>query len=237
MHPDDVVGAAQIGEGLGELGWQLRLRVAERRDDEQARRATGSREVAEEEQRRRVGPVAVLEHQQERTFSAHAGEQLGDRRVEAVALGVRVGLGRRRQLADPRRQVAHEPDELAAATAERRSELLRVDGPDELVEGVDERSVRRANHRVAGAGEHEHSLGRRLGGQLPHEPALARSGLAAEQHDTPALALAPRDQRPQLLELDHAADERERRGWTERTGECLHMTPLRTIVRSDHARP
>ncbi len=48
--------------------------------------------MTQEQQRRQVGPVPVLEHEEKRMASAHAGKEIGNRRVEAVAL--RIGVGR-----------------------------------------------------------------------------------------------------------------------------------------------
>ena len=65
------------------------LGVAEGGEQQQRAPAGGAREVAQEQQRRRVGPVPVLEHEQHRPPAADAGEQVGHRRVQPVALGVR----------------------------------------------------------------------------------------------------------------------------------------------------
>ena len=117
-QPDDVVGAAQVGErlrdGLGDVG----LGVAEGGEQEHARVAGGARQVAQEQERRGVGPVAVLEDEQHRA-GAEPHEQVGHRRVQTMALGVRIGVHRRRQVADARRQIGEQPGELAARRAQR----------------------------------------------------------------------------------------------------------------------
>ena len=84
-------------------------------------------------------------------------------------------------------EIGQEPRELPA---ERGGEV-GAEGADELVERLDERPVGRVQHRVAGAIEHERPVLRRAGGELAHEPALARAGLAAEQHDAAVLAVRP----------------------------------------------
>ena len=63
-EPDDVV-AAQVGEGLGEYGRDVRLRVPERRE-QQDRGAAGPGQMAQQQQRGPVRPVQVLEHEQRR---------------------------------------------------------------------------------------------------------------------------------------------------------------------------
>ena len=68
----------------------------------------------------------------------------------------------------------------------------------------------------------EDAVGRGLGGEFAHQPALARARFAADQDDPAPFALGPRQQRPQGVQLGRAADERKRRDETERAGEFLH---------------
>ena len=92
-QPHDVLGAAQVGERLGQRARHLGLGVAEGRDQQQPRLGGRARQVAQQQQRRGVGPVDILEQQQQRPLPAGLGQQRGDRRVQAVALGVGVGVG------------------------------------------------------------------------------------------------------------------------------------------------
>ncbi len=61
--------------------------------------------MTQEEERRGVRPVGVLEHEQDRPAATDVGKQAGYRRVEAVALGVGIGLDRRRKLTDQSGQI------------------------------------------------------------------------------------------------------------------------------------
>ena len=142
--------------------------------------------------------------------------------MQPVALGVGVGPDRGRETADPGAEVGKQPGELAAAGAERGAQLVGLGGPRELVERLDEGPVGRAHLRVAGAVEDERAVVRRLGGELAHEPALARAGLAAQQDHAAALPVGARHERAESFQLGGAADEREGRGETERTGEARH---------------
>ena len=165
--------------------------------------------MAQEQQRRRVGPVAVLEHEQHRPPAADACEQVGDRRVEAMALGVRIGLDRLAELADQGRQIRRQPGQLARAGAERGAQLCHIDDPQEAVERLDEGPVGRAHDRVAGAVEDERPIRRDAGGELARQAALAGTGLTGEQQRR----AGPRPRRaaagvPQLLQLGGTADER-----------------------------
>jgi hypothetical protein len=49
-----------------------------------------------------------------------------------------------------------------------------------MLEGGEERSVRRTHDRVTPAGQDEDAVSRRLVGELPNEAALSDAGLATE---------------------------------------------------------
>jgi hypothetical protein len=74
VQPHRVLGPSQVGEGVGEVGRHLGVRVAERREQQRARARAGAREVAQEEQRRHVRPVAVLEDEDDRLAAGDAGQ-------------------------------------------------------------------------------------------------------------------------------------------------------------------
>ena len=218
----DVLGAAQVGQRLAQ-----RLRhvgVAEGGQHQQARAGAAARQVPQQAERRPVGPVRVLEHEQHRAVLADPRQQVGDRGVQAVADRVRVGVGRFAP------ELGQQARELAAGRPERGPQLLGVDDAYEVVERLHEGAVGRAHDRVAGAVEHQRAA---LGGlcrELAHEPALARAGLAADQHDPPAVVGAPRQQGAQRVQLVLAPDEGERGRQAQRSRK-RHGS---TIVRSDY---
>ena len=90
---------------LGNLGFG----VAERGDHQRLRLRRAVREVAQEQQRRSVGPVSILDHQHERRTPARRRQQLRDRGVQAMTLGIRIGRERRGQLPREQRQIGEEP--------------------------------------------------------------------------------------------------------------------------------
>ena len=216
-QPHDVV-PAQVGERLRERLRHVGLGVAEGGEQEHARRP-GPDEMAQEVERRGVGPVAVLEHEQRRPAPGDAREHVGDRRVEPVALRVGVGVGRAWTLGGARRQLGQEARESFAPA---HAQLVGAHRPRQLAERLDERPVRRVNHGVAGAVEHERAVARGLGGELAHEPALAGAGLAADQDRPAAFPGGARHEQAQPLELGGTPDERERRGDAERTEQVRH---------------
>ena len=81
----------------------------------------GARQMAQEKQRRRVGPVPVLDHEQRGPTAREVDEQVGYGRVQPMALGVRIGIDGRRQVADPHGEIRKETRQFAAAGAERGS--------------------------------------------------------------------------------------------------------------------
>jgi hypothetical protein len=228
---DDVLGSAEIGERLRERARHVGLAVAERGQQEQARITAGPSEVPEEQQGRSVGPVSVLDDQKHGTHFGDSRQELRDRRVQAMALGVGVCLDGWRQLAGALGQMREQPRELTASHAERRTQLVRLDRPRQAVERLHERTVRSAHHLVAGAVQDEHAGARRVDCELAHEPALAGAGLAADEDDAALLAGGRGHERAEELELGRASDERRGRRETERAEEIGHHT---TIVRPDY---
>ena len=192
-QPHDLFGAAQVGEQLRQRVGQVGLGVAERGHQQQARAPAGARQVPQQAERGGVGPVRVLEHEQHGAVEAGPLEQRGDCRVQAVALGVRVG-GRR---------------------------SLRAARP-QITQRLDEGLVWRTHDRVARAVEDERPAPGRLGRELAHEPALAGPRLAAQQRDPPPFALRPRDQRLQRDQLALASHEREPRREAQRARQRAH---------------
>ena len=178
--------------------------------------------------------MGVLDHEHDRAVAPQDLEQARDGRVKAVALGVGIAGDRRcpRRLG---RKGRHQAPELRGTGPERGGQLAGVDDVGQSLERLGKRAVRRLHDRVARAVGDERAVGRRIGRELTYQPALARAGLPAEQHDPQALPRRPREQRPQLLQLGRAADERKRRGKAKRSWQVVHVcAPATTIVRSDH---
>ena len=61
-----------------------------------------------------------------------------------------------------------------------------------------------------------------LGGELAHQPALARTGFSTEQDDSEALTRGAGQQRAKLLELRGSPDEWKRGGETKRGRQVVH---------------
>jgi hypothetical protein len=179
--------------------------------------------------------VTVLEYQQHRPAATDVGKQVGYRRVEAVALGVGIGLDRRRKLADQSGQSGQQPRQLAAARAERGSQLLGLNHPCQAIERLDEGPERRPHHGVAGAIENKHPFRCRLAGELARQATLPDTRLARQKGHPAALAVGSRHQGLELLQLALAADKRGSRGRAKRVRKLPDLSVHgRTIVSPDH---
>ena len=235
-HPHDVLGAAQVGKRLRELLRHVGLGVAEGHEEEQPGAPGRARQVPQEQERGNVGPVPVLEHQQHRPLAAGPGQQVGDRRVEAMALRIGVGLDRLRQLADQGGQVGQQSGQLAATGADRGSQLIDLGYPHQPIEHLDEGPVGRLHHGVAAAVEDQRPVDCGLAGELTCQAALAGTRLAGEQRHPAALARGLWDQAPKLLQLGRAADERGGRSRAERAREVRGLSfHGKKIVNFDHS--
>ena len=163
--------------------------------------------------------MGVLEHEQQRPAPGRIHEELGDGVVQAVALGVLVGDHRFGQVADEGGEVGNQAPELAAAGAQVSPQVLGIRDPGQMVERLRDGLVGEAHDRVARAVQHQHPVRGGVLGELPHEPALARPGLSADEGDAPALTACARQERAQERQLPGTADERKRRREPEGSGE------------------
>jgi len=76
--------------------------------------------------------------------------------------------------------------------------------------------------RIARAVQDQRTVSGGVGGELAHQAALAGSRLPADQDYTPTFAFGPGEERPELLQLGRATDERKRRGDPKRGRKIVH---------------
>ena len=99
-------------------------------------------EEPEQLQARLVGPVQVVEHEDDRTLLTRLLEQSHRGRTEEVTLGVRVaGLGWR-ELAQTATEGGHHASQLAAVVGHMGAQLLLVGVGHQVGQGLLEREVR-----------------------------------------------------------------------------------------------
>ena len=149
--------------------------AARERDDEAARRRP-PQHVREHLDRRLVGPVQVVEHQQQPAPGRQPLEQAGDGPVRAEPpRAVRPPLERREDGAEIRRRLAGDA-----------REARRVEAGEVLVERVDQDPERQVDLVLGGAAlEHEHLALVGAPAQLVEQAGLADAGLAGELEERP----------------------------------------------------
>ena len=175
------------------------LDVAKGRHEQHPRLASRNARGGAQLERRGVGPVDVLEHEQERRLGADADEQVGDGRVKPVALGVGVRGRHARQLADSLLEAGHETGQLSGSLTEVPAQDSGSVWATRWSSAVANGPCGDPDHAVAVAVEDDRALGRDLVRQLAHEPALPGPGLPRDERCTASLPGGPRQQRPQCV--------------------------------------
>ena len=172
VHARRAPAALQLGEDGDERVSPVQLVGPERRHDRRPAAPEPAREVGQELEARPVGPVNVLEHEDQ--APGRSIEQFADRLVHATtAHGVRRRMARRGIRQQRRQHRGRRAEHLAGAVAQ----CL-----DEPAEPVDERRVRQDVGAQLDAGANRrHGAGRRARHQLRHETALADARLSANQ--------------------------------------------------------
>ncbi len=206
----EVAVAGQAHQETVELRVRCLRRDALRDEDHHAARALVAQDVLEQLDGRGVGPLHVVDHEQDRGDRRLHGEQVGDGLEQQVALHVgrrALGAHRRHELRELGQQHGHRAalgdDPLPSPRRQ------RVEGrPQRLHEGLErhDRVLRGASPQHGGA------LGLQRGGEVAGERRLARPGLP--HHDGEARRAAEGGV-PHLAEPPDevgASDERRRRG-------------------------
>ena len=182
VQPGDTALPAEVGQHVGQRMAAVEVGVAVGGQDEHPHRRDRAQEVAQQEQRRLVGPVQVVEHEDDRGVVRAGGQQVGDGLEQAVALGVGLGLQRLGQAGDPGAELGQQPGELARQGAQLGPQPVGGDrrgvAPQRLREGLEGG----AQLRVAAAPEDGAALVVGDADGLGDQPGLADAGLAGDQH-------------------------------------------------------
>ncbi len=167
-----------------------------------------------------VGPVQVLEDDEQRLIGSEALEQ-AQHRLEQLRSLLGRALGR---LAERGHQSRQQP----AGGAEDRGELLGRGGPGEIAERLDQRRERQAlrSELHAVARQHPHPGRRREPRRLVHEPGLADSRLAGEEHQAGLGGAGRGEQRRELRPLAHPSHHDRR----DRCARRVHPALLTIVV-------
>jgi hypothetical protein len=178
------------------------------REEQQRRGARATSQVQEELNRGDVGPVQVLNPEQDAAgVLRRAGEEGGDGLVQAETLHIRAGC-RRRHVLEVVGCVGQER-QYAGRGADLRVEHFGREGVPVLVERLDEGQVGGEALRVVGAAdEHAHPVRGGPRRELGREARLADSRLTADQDGAPVARARRFEQCSQRFEVGIATYER-----------------------------
>ena len=176
-------------------------------EEHRAPRLRRPHEVAQQLQRRAVGPLQVVEHEQQRRAGGDLRQQRGEGVEQALALDARLGLDRRGR-PDGRAELGQQRGEVGRA----RAEPLRGAGQ----RGAARPAAQHLEHRLVGAGaglveaaeQHDRAVAVDGAGELRGEPRLADPRVAGEQDEPPLVADRRVPRLVQRAERLLAADER-----------------------------
>ena len=189
-------------EQRGPLRVFLGLDVAQRGDHEERHRPELPRQELEEQQRSHVGPVQVVDHEEEGTGASRGGERAGDAVEELEARPLGGAVGRRSGLGCAE-QRKHRGD-LLGGSAGRVGRVARERLHDRPVD-------RRSLARVAAPPDRGGAPLARLGGEGGRRPGLPDAGLADEEHEAPLAAARGLELGPEQGALGLATHETIRR--------------------------
>ena len=183
-------------------------------EEHRAPRLRRAQQVAQELEGRAVGPLQVVEHEQQRRAARDLGEQGGERVEQALPLHARVAAERLRRLAQLRQQGG----EVGGARAEplRRHGERGAAGP--AAQHLEDRPVGAGPGLVEAAVEDDGAVAVRGAGELRGEPRLADPGLAGEQDEPPLVADRRVPRAAERGERLAAPDERVLRGGRREAG-------------------
>ena len=217
---------AEVGEERGERMVSGEVGVAIGHDHQHGRRCPADEEVAQHLQRRGVGPLQVVEDDDE-PLSRGVGQQPADRLEEREALAVgHAGGVTARNVGQPATQRGHQPSQDRPVGVDVRGEQVLGGVLDEVGEHLDPRLVRDREPFGAVTEEDRRAVGVQRAGRLRRERGLADARLAGEEGDLGARLFARSPRRvEQEVELLDAAEEAEQPlgGRADHAGRQRHL--------------
>jgi hypothetical protein len=223
-------GADQVAEGGGQPGPGDALVVPVGQDDEQPGRPVALGQAAQQHQAGLVGPVQVVDQQQQRAADGDRLQQPGERLEQEVLLVLRVDGGGRRQGGQAPGQLGPEPEQLRGPGAEQGPQPFRRVAGQVAPDRLPQRQVGDAQVLVAASGQDHRPVGLGQGGQFGDQPGLADAGLAGHQHGPAAAAPGVGQGGAQPAQLRLAAHEGARdRAGRRRAGDGDGRRPGRRL--------
>ncbi len=184
------------------------------------------REKLQHVQRRQVGPVQIVEDDQQGHAGGDARQAAREHLEETKAGRVGVRGGDRRGWGRMRTQLGHQLHERLRIRQQRRGELRRLAVARTRLDHLCPRPVGGpAFGLVAASPEHAHLPGHHRRGELVGQTRLADPGLAAQQIQRPTPAARGVERSAQLPELRPSADHRRALSGEPPAGESVRVTP------------
>ena len=224
--PLDSLLAVKIGQHLGERMAARQVGLAIGGDQERGHVLALGRDVPQEQKRRLVGPVEVVQDQDDRLLARGLAKQSPHRAPKQVALGVGVGLARRRNVGEALPERRHEAGELAAVALDVGAKDPLGGVLDVVGERLDPGPVGDAKLLLRASVEHDRATGARLEGGVGGEAGLSYPGLAREEREAPLSLACLREERSKALALGRAPDEADRREAPGGEAEAAARAPL-----------
>lgn len=204
-------GAREAAEGGREIGARVRLGVAVRGDRQQRDVRQRARDELQREQRRGVGPVQVVEHDDERTLLRDRRQQRRERVEEPEASLVGVQLGRLRGRSERPGELWQQAGDPRGALGERCAQRRGVGATAEHAPDLHPGPVRGRPAAVPAAAPRPRGAARRgVLDELARERGLADAGLARQQDQAAAAGEGAFQARVELRKLASAPHE----AWT-----------------------
>ncbi len=144
--------------------------------------------MAEELQTRLVGPVQVVEQEDDRTLAARLLQQSHHGGIEEVALGVWISGLERREIAEALTDGGHHASQLPAMAGHMGSEQLFVGVGHQMREGLVERTIRCSHLLVAATEQHRHPTVVCVSGELGHQGGLSLARFPRQEDQLPSFA-------------------------------------------------
>ena len=205
----DLIQALELGKQRKEGMAPVELVGPIGRDHDQAGTARVARQEADEVAAPRIGPVDVLEDEDERALVSETAEELEHDLEEARLVGGRGQRPLTRGASLGRGKVRQEVRELDAAGAKELVEPIGRQGTEQWTQGADDGRVgepgRAHLHRAA-----DEDAGAALAGaagELGDQPGLADAGLAGDQHERWLAGAGSVEGSGEAIELRRTPDE------------------------------
>ena len=202
---------SEVGEPVTQRAAGVRPHVAAGREHQQSRSGAAAKQVPKQQQRRDIGPLQILEDEQQPSGAGGVQQQPHDRLEQLVPRAFARFLSSHHGWGSARTQLRHQARQPRSRGGLKR-DLVHQPGAVGCVmpKCLHERLIRRDALLVGPAIEHDSTLGMRPRGEPRCQPRLADTRLADHRHDA---ALVARDLLPdvmQLLKRCRAADKRPR---------------------------